>query len=91
MLRDRRHVITRDSEDNINVWDVLKVSIPTSQAKPEVINWVPCEAVNDRLLCNKIKLSLDNLPFQKGSFIFASFLSFACLFGSFSKVEMDER
>ncbi|XP_067057172.1 WD repeat-containing protein 48-like [Acropora muricata] len=24
VLRDRRHVITRDSEDNITVWDVLK-------------------------------------------------------------------
>ncbi|XP_015753846.1 PREDICTED: WD repeat-containing protein 48-like, partial [Acropora digitifera] len=28
VLRDRRHVITRDSEDNITVWDVLKKVLP---------------------------------------------------------------
>lgn len=30
VLRDRRHVITRDSKDNITVWDVLKVSVSAS-------------------------------------------------------------
>ena len=27
VLRDRRHVITKDSEDKVTVWDVLKVRI----------------------------------------------------------------